>query len=722
MHVKFLLLAAAASGAIFYAVGRSDRDMPPVPAPQPFPSAVAQERAEGVPPPATSLAQSPATPARPSPTVDESALRYFASQGDKRRLDAEMARLRALYPEWKPPADLNAPGSAGDPGLERMWKLFADGKTSEVRAAIAERSAAEPNWRPPAELSEQLDRAEAAQRLVNASNAKQWAQVIRIGTETPALLTCANVDALWRVAEAFIRTERLDRARDAYGYVLTNCNNPGERLGTMQKVLASLPETMTTQLLAQERDGEFVTIRDEMARRRIGRAADDPTLTAAPEDLRRIEALASAGPASDDAILLGFYTFRHNDPAKALTWFQTALGRDGGAKAAEGAVLALGAVGKFQEAETLGSQWLEAGPANRKAYLDVATAVVSQEPPPRLDRPVIERIVKTVSTDRYAPGAAGLGWYAYNSGQVSAAGQWFDTALSWDGSYEPAAYGLALVRQRLRNQAGLRAIVAEWGGRSQRIAAILNPALRRNLPERETAAAPALPEPAVTAPPRTRDAAARQVETAYAEPRTPLRPARVRAAPALPAEEPVAALSRERPAARAPVSDASCGTGRSGSAALQRGWCLLGLKRPVAAAAAFDDALRTGTGQVAADAAAGKTYAKLQQGLTAEAGAAAASAPMPRQRRAELTTTLLAERFYALYDAKNFNAALVTLEERARYAPESTDLMMMRGWAYFNLARYDDARRVFKALQRAGYAQGLAGLTAIDDATRRNRY
>ena len=94
---------------------------------------------------------------------------------------------------------------------------------------------------------------------------------------------------------------------------------------------------------------------------------------------------------------------------------------------------------------------------------------------------------------------------------------------------------------------------------------------------------------------------------------------------------------------------------------------------------------------------------------------------MPRQRRAELTTTLLAERFYALYDAKNFNAALVTLEERARYAPDSTDLMMMRGWAYFNLARYDDARRVFTALQRAGYAQGLAGLTAIDDATRRNR-
>src|SRR3712207_2271771 len=52
---------------------------------------------------------SEASPANGSqPQVDESALRYFASQGDTRRVNAEIARLRALYPNWTPPSDLRS--------------------------------------------------------------------------------------------------------------------------------------------------------------------------------------------------------------------------------------------------------------------------------------------------------------------------------------------------------------------------------------------------------------------------------------------------------------------------------------------------------------------------------------------------------------------------------------------------------------------------------------
>lgn len=726
MHVKSALIAVAASGAAFYALGRygHDLDWPQTPVP-----AVQQAQAETHPDPSqpalpaagqteTELAQAPAVPGRPAAPagqpqrVDETALRYFASQGDTRRYEAELARLRALYPEWKPPTDLSASLPTGDPELERVWKLFAEGKFGEARAAIAQRSSADPNWQAPADLTAQLDRAEAGLRLVNASNAKQWEQVIRIGTETPALLTCANVDALWRVAEAFIQTGAPERARDAYAYVLTNCTNPAERAGTMQKALASLPETLVSPLLAQEKENEFSSIRDEIARRHIGKAAEDPSLIATPEELRRIEALANAATTPDDAILLGFYSFRHNDAAKAVTWFQTALARNGGAKAAEGAVLALGAQQKYQEAETLGAQWLEAGPANRKAYLDVATALIAQEPVPRLERAVIERIAKTVGVDRYAPGGAALGWYAYNSGQIAPAETWFETALAWDRNYEPAAYGLALVHQRLRDQAALRAIIAEWRNRSPRIADLLNPARRRPpAPERETQPLPETSPTARTAP--------------IPEPaeRAPRRVVRTEPAPAMRDEDDIpAAAAPRRPAAERPRSG-SCGTGTGGAAALQRGWCLLNLKRPAAAAEAFAAAMRSGDAQVVADAAAGKTYAKLQQGLTAEAGAAAASANLPPARRKELQSLLLAERFYAQYDAKDFNGALLTLGARGRYASESTDLMLMRGWSYFNLGRFDDAAQVFQALYRAnGSPQAMSGLTAIRDATQRNRY
>lgn len=724
MHVKSVLIAVATSSAAFYGLGRYGHDLnwpeAPVPAVQQAQAETQTEPAQPASPaaagqPETELAQAPAVPGRPAPPgqgqkVDETALRYFAAQGDTRRYEAELARLRALYPEWKPPTDLTSPQPTGDPELERIWKLFAEGKFGEARATIGQRSSADPSWQAPADLIAQLDRAEAGQRLVNASNARQWEQVIRLGTETPALLTCANVDALWRVAEAFVQTGAPDRARDAYAYVLTNCTNPAERVGTMQKALATLSEAQLGPLLAQERQSEFSGIRDEMARRHVGKAADDPTLTATPEELRRIEVLANAATTPDDPILLGFYTFRHNDPAKAVTWFQTALARNGGAKAAEGAVLALGAQQKYQEAETLGAQWLEAGPANRKAYLDVATALIAQEPAPRLERAVIERIARTVGVDRYAPGGAGLGWYAYNSGQIAPAETWFETALSWDRGYEPAAYGLALVHQRLRDQAALRAIIAEWRSRSPRIADLLNPA-RRRVETRETRALP--------------DAGAsdRLVPTPEPIERGPRRPLRAEPAPPARYEDDVRDTVVARRSAPERPRSGSCGTGMTSAAALQRGWCLLSLKRPAAAAAAFDAAQRSGNAQIAADAAAGKAYAKLQQGLTGEASAAAASANLPPARRRELQTLLLSERFYAQYDAKDYNGALLTLGERGRHASESTDLMLMRGWSYFNLGRYDDAAQVFQALYRAnGSPQAMSGLTAIRDITQRNRY
>lgn len=715
MPVKPVLIAVAVSGLAFYALGRYGHDTasrdPAQSMIQPAQAQAPQQSPQSPPAPAANeIAQAaapdrPAAPPSPAPKVDETALRYFAAQGDTRRYEAELARLRALYPEWKPSTDPASQGQAGDPELERMWRLFAEGKHGEVRAAIAQRGSADPNWRAPADLIAQLDAAEARQRLVNASNARQWEQVIRLGTETPALLTCASVDALWRVAEAFVQTGKPERARDAYAYVLTNCTNPAERAGTMQKALATLPEALVDALLAQERQNEFASIRDEIARRHIGKAADDPTQKATAAEIQRIEALANAATTPDDAILLGFYALHHDEPAKAATWFQTALTRNGGAKAAEGAVLALGATKKYQEAETLGAQWLEAGAANRKAYLDVITALLTQEPPPRLDRTVVERIARAVGQDKYAPGAGALGWYAYNAGQTAPAGTWFETALSWDRNYEPAAYGLALVRERQRDQAGLRALVAEWGSRSQRIAEVLNP--RRARPAATTERPVEIrevPRPDTVAEPIGQ----RPVPTARTRRESPVE------------REEVATAGR---AAAPRTVSGNCGNGSSGAAALQRGWCLLNLERPVAAAQAFEAAQRSGNAEVAADAATGLTYAKIQQGLTSEAVAAAGATNLPPARRRELATLLLSERFYAQYDAKDFNGALLTLSERRRHAPETTDLMLMRGWAYYNLGRYDDAGRIFETLYKVNRSsEALSGITAIRDATRLNRY
>jgi cellulose synthase operon protein C len=229
-----IIIAVAILGfaAIAQQTGTGGNQPPAEAPPAPIPPTAAPPT--NAPPTNGSSSQTPS-----QPQVDESALRYFASQGDTRRVNAEIARLRALYPNWTPPSDLSQlSGSPGapppDPLIERLWNLYREDRIAEVRAAIAERQATDAAWKPPEELVTALETVEARRRLTNASDTGQWRTVLSVATEAPGLLTCMNVDVLWRVAEAFARTDQPNRTRDVYTYILTNCANPAERLATLQ--------------------------------------------------------------------------------------------------------------------------------------------------------------------------------------------------------------------------------------------------------------------------------------------------------------------------------------------------------------------------------------------------------------------------------------------------------------------------------------------------------
>ncbi|WGD28801.1 hypothetical protein AncyloWKF20_13465 [Ancylobacter sp. WKF20] len=451
------------------------------------------------------------------PKVDETALRYFASQGDTRRLEAEIARLRALYPDWSPPGDLFGPQS--DVELERMWKMYAEGKYSDVRSAIAAKQAADSSWEPPADLIARLNEAETRQRLINASDGQQWNTVLRLATDQPGILTCTNVDILWRVAEAFAKTNQVPRALDAYTYVLTNCNDANERLATMQKAIPLLTDDQIANLMKLERKDaegkpEFDVLRDDLIRRRMGAAAENPEYSVPEADIKRLEVLAKQNDQPGDPLLLGWYLFRHDEARRALDWFKLALDRKGGPKSAEGYVLALNFLGRALEAEPIAFEWRDSAPENNKAYLDVVISLLTADPPPVLDEIVLARFSPVVMRDKYVPGAQALGWYAYNTGQIVTAQSWFETALNWDPNDEPSAYGLALTFWRLGDRARLAAIVQAWGARSERIVALVDPNVRARLEARNAqtshlritdplvaAAARMTPTPTLTPPP-----------------------------------------------------------------------------------------------------------------------------------------------------------------------------------------------------------------------------
>ncbi|WP_442580556.1 cellulose synthase [Mesorhizobium sp. ASY16-5R] len=678
--------------------------------------AVAPRAPAPAPPAGPAAAQAPVVPARadmPStqvPSVDETALRYFARRGDSKRLEAEIARLRTLYPDWTPPSDPSAVLPQGDVKLDDMWQLYSENRYAEVRKAIADRMAAEPAWQPPRDLLDRLNIAESRDRLVNASNLKQSDMVIRVAANTPSLLTCSEVDVLWRVAEAFATTNRAGRAKDAYLYILKNCADQAERVATVEKAIPLLPREAVEELLATERigpdgKGEFDKARVDLARRSVGAAGQDPKVTVPAGDVSALETVADKDGLPTDSTLLGWYYLGRDNPAHAEKWFRKARGVKDTAEVSQGLALALVGLGRHADAEDILFPWNDSSDEARKVYLAAVANMLAGDPPAMIDPAILQRMAPVVGKARDAAAAQQFGWYARALNQHATAGQWFAAALGWKPDDEPSAYGLALTRLQLRDNAGVAELQRLWAGRSERIA-ILGETRRDR---KRQGALPAPPVEAATAAPISAEGGA-PVETTEA-------PATV-----------IEAIERVQPARQAASGsgkgarlpqDRSCKSTQAysnlgGAASLARGWCLMELNRPLEAAKAFENAIERGNAAVQKEAAYGQSLAYLRKGMANEAAVAATKAPLDRQRAVQLDEALLSRRASDFFDAGRFAEAILALDQRARIAPERIDLMAVRGYAYLGLKRKQDARRVFRAIAATGDREGLRGLQAVD--------
>lgn len=697
-----------------------------------------------------------ATADTPAQTVDESALRYFAQQGDLNRLEAEIRRLKALYPNWQPPVDLLDPKAGGGPSdVQPVWDLYGEGRIAEARRAMGRLQASKPGWQPPADLVAALNEAEARQRMINAAANKQWNTVLTIAGQTPSLLVCGRVDVLWLVADAFIATNKPSRASDVYSYILKNCTNTNERRATIGRAVAKLPSAMVTPLFAMERigpdgKGEFSGPRLDFIRRLVGDASRDESVVVPEEELSLLEAAARESKSPDDANLLGFYFTRHGDTTQAYEWFKESLDRGGGAKAAEGYVYAMHAAGQDLRAEPTAYKWRDASDANMVAYILLVSTLLNPPSqtgkPPELitatpvDQDVVNRFVPVVM-QRHSPlGALSLGWYAINTRQTAAAADWFRQSLAWQPS-EAAAFGLGLALNALGDTAGLQNAVETWKSQFPRLPSLLQSALNpataataaeagKTPPGRSAEAAgatqlapgqariasPAGTEPTAAAIRGTTPAGATAVATAAASGGAMTTVASDAGSPMVATSAPSGGGGRSsgsgvlspRPQIQSQSRPSGCGalvgrTGRlSASQSLTKGWCLLDLNRPMEAAVAFGAAMDGAPGtQTASDAAYGRSLAYLRAGLTDNAAVAAAAAPQDLSRRADLGVQILSQRAVSAYQAGRYVDAILAMEQRNAIVPESREDMLLRGWAYYNLGEVATARRIFEAVDRA---------------------
>ncbi|MVA22895.1 cellulose synthase [Agrobacterium vitis] len=633
------------------------------------------------------------------PSVDESALRYFAARGDTVRLQAEISRLRMLYPGWQPPENPMSITTGVDSFVQSLWQNYADGRYDEVRKAIAGRQQSEPGWMPPEELLGSLRLAEARQSLVKASDDKRYDSVISLASGAPELLTCTEVDVLWRVAEAFARTSKPERARDVYAYVLKTCRTPQLRLASMQKASTLLQPALLEDLLKLEQpsaDGqpEFDGIRDDIARQIVARAGQDAGIAVPGAELERLEKAAEREGKASDALLLGWYHYRRNDMATAKEWFDRSYAKEPNASAAQGLALTQVALGTPGEAEKTMFRFYGTDQQARAVYLSAVAALLSQDPPKVIDNGVLSRMAPVVIAARNSAAAEQFGWYARALQQMSTAADWFRLVLSWDATYEPAAYGLALSLDTLGDKTGVAQIKAKWAGQSDRIAAVgeIRPS-RDRLAERQ--AVRSADRPAVGETGSSTSGAVSQTRSRSTT---------------------MVALQQDTGAA---------GTRRSGCSstlpagqlsppeALMRGWCLMDLKRPMEAVEAFDRAFSGGDLPLRQDAAYGKSLALLRLKLTDKAAAAAASVPLGKERARELQLAILADRAVGAFQLGRAREALIALDQRARLMAEPQDLLLLRGYAYQKLGYVGEARQIFETLSDIGNTSALKALADI---------
>jgi tetratricopeptide (TPR) repeat protein len=648
------------------------------------------------------------------PKVDESALRYFARKGDAPRLAAEIARLRALYPDWTPPDDPLAGPETADRQLEAMWKLYAEGKDEDVRKEIARRQAAEAGWQPPKDLVDKLGLLETRRKLVAASEARRYDEVVDLGARVPGLLTCDDVDMLWRIADAFGNTARLSRALDAYGYILDNCTAKPERLATLMKASALLDYGQMQMLIAKEKtiadgSGEFEPIHDDLARRFVGEGGVNANLVVAPAYLERLRKRVASDAKAADALLLGWYYVKRKEMAEAGTFFRKAHDIEDTASAAQGLALTLISARKPGEAEAVMYRWRESSQEAWATYFAATANLLAIQPAPVIEADILARIAAAVTERREIRTAENFGWYALSYRQPRTAAQWFRTTLGWKPDYEPAAYGLTIARLRLKDMAGVRQMQKLWGNRSERIATLLDPRRKRS------GAEDSVPSPDGVSPladPGVDDYPTQSIDRT-GDGASDLATRSIR--------RPVEAIKARATKSRARGCNSTVDpTTLSPGAALARGWCLMEHDRPVEAAAAFEAALGSPSPKARANAAYGQSLAYLRAGLVDQAAISATRAKQDGRRAVELQTSILSGRALNAFHAGHPRETLLFLDQLAQLQTERSDLMVLRAHAYRQLGRPTEARRLFEALAATGNRDAIKSLGEMqEDVSRR---
>lgn len=408
--------------------------------------------------------------ASPQPEVDETALRYYAQTRDLKRLGAELRRLKTLYPDWDAPEDLfDAPTNISE---QPLWDIFGSGDYVRVRTEMAKLQSENPNWKPSQELLDKLALAETRKLMERSHAQRNWGQVVTLAEGSPQLMVCAEMNTMWITAEALAQTRDFARAFDLYKYIITTCEDPMERLSTVQKASLLLPEAGTRSLVAlgnilPDGTGEFDDVSFDLVRRKMGLIAqgNGPATGLTMEELQRFSDYVQRSFSAADAELFGWFYYGQQSWEASYHWFVSATRMTTNPKSVEGVILTLRNLQHREEALQLARQYATQTPELKKIYIELVSAgLTDQESPLSLDENELKTFENYIFEQKSALGAQALGWHRLENKQTKDASRLFQQSIEWEPT-EGGVVGLAVLASRAKNWGRVAAIKKEYGAK-----------------------------------------------------------------------------------------------------------------------------------------------------------------------------------------------------------------------------------------------------------------
>ena len=427
------------------------------------------------------VASTPPTHAgAPARKVDESALRYYAASGQTARAQAELQRLRRLYPNWAPPDLDYAQATPGGEDEQDLWDLYGADKLDELREAIAERRKAEPGWEPSPDLRAKLAGKLFRNQILGLAGKQRYGEIVQALKDSGASLEGVDIDVLWAIAEAYHRSRQDADALTVYETILDHESNAQLRLTTVKKAMSSLRMDEVERLLAMARKdsaghGEFDSLAPDIARARIAAFLHDERLEQVDSrDLKIFGEFASAASDPNQPGLLGWYYYKLKVYSSALDWFNFALSRGGDSMVAHGLALSLRWLGRKRETEEVAYAWRKPLVNNSILFIDTLETDLTKPIPPYIEPERLTRYGETTLASASGEGAQALAWYSYNSCQFDAALRWFERAVAWRPK-EATVYGYVLTLMRMNKRRDAIQLINRYDGLFPKVVELLFP-------------------------------------------------------------------------------------------------------------------------------------------------------------------------------------------------------------------------------------------------------